>query len=135
MGVHAKDLRRPSAVSFRGDTVAVAEIVGRISVLDKQGKIINVVSENLAKYKGNRWAPKEWKAGVVGSPHGITYDAQGNILMTEYNKFGRIMRFDVSEKKWCSWRSAGWPAMLACNQVAAGIFFILVGIEVCVSAS
>lgn len=99
IGVHAKGLRRPSAVSFRGETLAVAEIVGRISVLDKQGKIINVVSENLAKYKGNRWTPKEWKAGVVGSPHGITYDAQGNILMTEYNKFGRIMRFDVVEKK------------------------------------
>ena len=123
------------AVSFSGNDVAVAEIVGRISILDKEGKITTVVSDNPAKYKENRWTPQEWKDGVVGSPHGITFDSKGNILMTEYNKFGRIMRFDVVEKKWCSWRSAHWPAMLAYNQVAAGIFFTLVGIEVRVSAS
>ena len=99
MGIYAKGLRRPSAVSFRGDDVAVAEIVGRISILDKQGEITTVVSDNPAKYKGNRWTPQEWKEGVVGSPHGITFDSKGNILMTEYNKFGRIMRFDLAGKK------------------------------------
>jgi hypothetical protein len=97
--VCAKDLRRPSAVAFRGDDVVVAEIVGRISILDKQGEITKVVSDNPAKYKGNRWTPEEWKDGVVGSPHGIAFDSKGNILMTEYNKFGRIMRFDLAKEK------------------------------------
>jgi hypothetical protein len=95
IGVHAKGLRRPSAVAFRDDALVVAEIVGRISILDKHGKITTVVSENSAKYKGNRWTPEEWKNGIVCSPHGIAFDSKGNILMTEYNKFGRIMRFDL----------------------------------------
>ena len=97
IGIHARDLRRPSAVAFKGDHVVVAEIVGRISVLDKEGKSVTVVSDNPAKYKGNRWKPEEWKEGIVGSPHGIAFDAEGNILMTEYNRWGRLMRFDLKK--------------------------------------
>ena len=99
IGVHAKNLRRPSAISFKGDEMAVAEIEGRISILNKQGDVISVVSLNDSKYKGNRWKPEEWKDGIVGSPHGITYDKQGNLLMTEYNKYGRVMRFDLAKTK------------------------------------
>lgn len=29
------------------------------------------------------------------SPHGITFDAKGNILETEWNTFGRVLRWNV----------------------------------------
>ena len=97
LGVHAKDLRRPSCLDFWGDNIAVAEIEGRISILDKQGKVVSVVSFNKGKYKGNRAKPQEWKPGIVGSPHGITFDQEGNLLMTEFNRYGRVMRFDIKQ--------------------------------------
>ena len=99
IGVHAKGLRRPSSISFKGNDIAVAEIEGRISILNKKGETISVVSFNEAKYKGNRWKPEEWKAGLVGSPHGIAFDGKGNLLMTEYNKYGRVMRFDLKKNQ------------------------------------
>jgi hypothetical protein len=36
----------------------------------------------------------DWREGVVTSPHGITFDGQGNILETEWNVFGRVLRWD-----------------------------------------
>ncbi len=39
--------------------------------------------------------PETWEAGIVKAPHGIAFDGQGNILMTEYNQWGRVMKFKV----------------------------------------
>lgn len=97
IGIHAKNLRRPSSISFREDDIAVAEIEGRVSILNKKGEIVSVVSFNEAKYNGNRWKPEQWQSGLVGSPHGIAFDRKGNLLMTEYNKYGRVMRFDLKK--------------------------------------
>jgi len=93
IGDYATDLRRPSAAAFHGGNVAIAEINGRISVLDKEGNIITTMGTNNDKYNGNRTPPTKWREGVTTSPHGIAYDADGNILMTEYSKFGRILKY------------------------------------------
>ena len=97
LGVYAKDLRRPSAIAFWGDNIAIAEIEGRITILNKEGKIIKTVSFNKAKYNGNRHKPEDWKVGLVNSPHGICFDNEGNILMTEYNKWGRVLKYNVKK--------------------------------------
>src|SRR5262249_18743424 len=39
LGVIAQDLLRPAAVCIHGDHAFVAEILGRVSVFDKEGKI------------------------------------------------------------------------------------------------
>lgn len=94
LGVYAKDLRRPSGLAFYNGTVAVAEIYGRVSILDKDGKLIKVVSDNEKIKGGNNWPVKDWEKGLVITPHGICFDKDGNILVTEFNKFGRILRYD-----------------------------------------
>ena len=38
--------------------------------------------------------PADWREGVVTSPHGITFDNDGNILETEWNQFGRVLRWN-----------------------------------------
>jgi hypothetical protein len=38
--------------------------------------------------------PADWREGVVTSPHGITFDNDGNILETEWNIFGRVLRWN-----------------------------------------
>ncbi|MBB6431690.1 family 16 glycoside hydrolase [Algisphaera agarilytica] len=93
LGDFATDLRRPSAAAFHGPYVAIAEIHGRISVLDKDGNIDTTMGTNDDKYNGNRTPPEQWREGIVTSPHGIAFDADGNILMTEYSKFGRILKY------------------------------------------
>lgn len=97
IGIHAKELRRPSAVAFNGDEIALAEINGRVTLLDKEGKITATLSHNDQKYRGNRAEPKDWKDGIVWSPHGICYDNEGDVLVTEYSKWGRILEFSAPE--------------------------------------
>ena len=91
-----KDLRRPSSASFHGDLMCVAEIAGRVSVWDKEGKQVASLGVNDTKGQTNTPGvkPAEWREGVVTSPHGITFDGKGNILETEWNQFGRVLRWN-----------------------------------------
>ncbi len=90
-----QNLRRPSSASFHGDLMCVAEIAGRISVFDKEGKLVTTLGVNDTAGETNtpKMTPAQWRTGTVTSPHGITFDKKGNILETEWNKFGRILRW------------------------------------------
>ena len=99
IGEYATGLRRPSSAAFHGDHVAIAEIEGRISVLDKEGTTVATMGTNDDKYNGNRTPPEQWREGVVTSPHGISYDLKGNIIMSEYSKFGRILKYSLKAEK------------------------------------
>ncbi len=89
-------LRRPSSASFHGDLVCVAEIAGRVTVWDKEGKLVAELGVNDTPGQTNtpKVEPKEWREGVVTSPHGITFDNLGNILETEWNAYGRVLRWN-----------------------------------------
>ncbi|MEK0445733.1 MAG: hypothetical protein RLZZ399_1054 [Verrucomicrobiota bacterium] len=97
LGVIAdKDLRKPSSASFFQDLVCVAEIAGRVSIWNKEGKMVAALGTNdtPGQAGGNGVLPADWRDNVVTSPHGITFDAKGNILETEYNKYGRVLRWN-----------------------------------------
>jgi len=98
-------LRNPSSASFNGDLMCVAEIAGRVSVWNKEGAMVASMGDNdrVAEDKAKgikketntpKVPPADWREGVVTSPHGITFAAQGNILETEWNQFGRVLRWD-----------------------------------------
>jgi hypothetical protein len=95
--IPAEGLRRPSAASFHGDYVAVAEIAGRVSVLNKEGKVVVVLGVNDTEGQTNtpKVTPADWRNDVVTSPHGITFDAHGNIMECEWNTFGRVLRWNL----------------------------------------
>ena len=97
LGVIATGLRNPSSASFHGDNVCIAEIAGRVSVWDKEGKMVAALGTNDTPGQTNTPGvqPADWRDEVVTSPHGITFDAKGNILETEWNKFGRVLRWNV----------------------------------------
>jgi hypothetical protein len=94
--IAAKGLRNPSSASFHGDLMCVAEIAGRVSVWDKDGKMVASLGVNDTKGQTNTPGvkPADWREGVVTSPHGITFDLDGNILETEWNQFGRVLRWN-----------------------------------------
>jgi hypothetical protein len=97
IGVIAEGLRNPSSASFHGDLVCIAEIAGRVSVWNKEGKMVAECGTNPKTTNTPKIEPKDWQQGIVTSPHGITFDNDGNILETEWNQWGRVLRWNVKK--------------------------------------
>lgn len=94
LGVIATDLRNPSSASFHGDLVCIAEIAGRVSVWNKEGKMVAECGTNPNTTNTPGIPPKDWQQGIVTSPHGISFDNDGNILETEWNQWGRVLKWN-----------------------------------------
>ena len=41
----------------------------------------------------NRTDPSRWKPGIVTAPHGVAFTSRGDLLISEFNLFGRVHRF------------------------------------------
>jgi hypothetical protein len=97
LGVVAQDLLLPAAVAVRGDYAAVAELRGRIVLLDKSGAIASTVSTNTAtdEIGSNRTDPAKWRPGVANAPHGLAFDTQGNLYVSEFSLFGRLHKYSL----------------------------------------
>jgi len=97
IGEIAKDMRNPSSASFHGDLMCVAEIAGNVSVWDKENKRVADLGTSPKPTNTPGIEPKDWQQGIVTSPHGITFDNDGNILETEWNKWGRVLKWKVKK--------------------------------------
>jgi len=95
LGNIATDLLKPAALVVQGDYLAVGEILGRVTVLDKSGKIVAQfgANEKADETGTNKTEPEKWRPGIVTAPHGIDFDAAGNLYVTEYSIFGRVHKF------------------------------------------
>jgi len=96
IGVVAEGLLFPAGAAFYKDLVAVGELEGRVAVLDKEGKLVAEPGKNVVKaeIKTNKVKPENWRPGVSNAPHGVIFDADGNLYETEYSLYGRVIRFD-----------------------------------------
>jgi len=94
----ARDLRMPAAAHVAGDYVAIAELQGRVTVLGKDNKIAAQIGDNpTAAQRANfGLEPAQWTEGVCNSPHGIAFDRKGNLIVSEWSKFGRVLKFTVA---------------------------------------
>jgi hypothetical protein len=94
-----KDLRMPAAVQFRGDYAIFPELKGRVTVIDKDGNIAAQVGDNPnAEQRANFGLPPEnWKDGICNSPHGACMDKDGNLIVSEWSKFGHLHKFVKSK--------------------------------------
>jgi hypothetical protein len=95
LGVVASDLRRPAAVAIRGEYAAIGELRGRVALLDKDGRLAATLGENTVadEIASNRTEPSKWRPGVVTAPHGVAFNANGDLFVSEFNLFGRVHRF------------------------------------------
>jgi len=89
-------LRLPSALAIRGDELAVGELMGRVSLLDRDGHITAVIGTNddVEQIRTNKASPNVWQPDRFYAPHGVAYDAKGNLLVSEFNQYGRISRVE-----------------------------------------
>lgn len=88
------DLRLPCSISIKGDYAAVAELEGRVVITDKAGQIVATLGDNpdkeqWAKYK---LAPELWRDGIFVAPHGVAFDAAGNLFVQDWNFVGRLTK-------------------------------------------
>lgn len=96
LGVVAKDMLNPAAIAVQGDYALVGEIKGAVSVLDKEGKLVARLGLNTTPGEtgNNNLEPAKWRPGFVTAPHGVAFNAAGDIFVSEYNKFGRVHRWN-----------------------------------------
>jgi hypothetical protein len=90
-----KDLRMPAAVFLRGDYAVFPELQGRVTVLDKDGKIVAQVGDNPnpAQRANYGLPPEQWTEGICNSPHGAAMDKDLNIYVSEWSKFGHLHKY------------------------------------------
>ncbi|NQV25726.1 MAG: hypothetical protein HQ518_15315 [Rhodopirellula sp.] len=93
-----KEMKRPAAVAVFKDWAAIAEIEGRVSLIDKEGRTVATVGANDVKAQTatNKVKPADWRTGILTAPHGIAFDTAGNLFVTEYNIYGRVVRYDLA---------------------------------------
>jgi hypothetical protein len=97
LGVVASDLLLPAAITLSGDNVIVGELRGRVTILDKAGKVVERIGENAGEGVGSNQAkPETWRPGLLLSPHGVAINGQGDLFVSEFNLYGRVHRFNAA---------------------------------------
>jgi hypothetical protein len=95
LGVIAKGLRLPAAAAIYGEYAVIGELNGRVTLLDKAGKVAAELGANTEPgVGGNQVKPELWRTGVVVSPHGVALNEHGDLFVSEYSVFGRVHRYD-----------------------------------------
>jgi len=89
-----EDLRLPSNFHQRGTDIVIADLEGRVTILDKNNKIVTHLGDNEnPKLRGqNPVPPEQWKDGQFISPHCVRWDLQGNLYVAEWLSTGRITK-------------------------------------------
>jgi DNA-binding beta-propeller fold protein YncE len=92
LGAVAADLRRPCNVQGRGGEIVVADLAGRISLFDARDELIAHLGDNPDESKrAQNGVPREaWRDGEFLSPHAACFDAEGNLYVVDWSRFGRV---------------------------------------------
>ncbi|MDB4737467.1 hypothetical protein OAF75_01385, partial [Verrucomicrobiales bacterium] len=88
------ELRQPCAADIYGDLLAVGELGGRLSLYDKDNKLISRLGDEPAdRAKGNGAKPEDWVEAALVAVHGCTFDSKGDLYAQEWNRFGRLTKY------------------------------------------
>ncbi len=86
------DLRLPSNFDQRGSDLVIADLAGRVTILDGINRVITHLGDNPdpGQRGQNPIPPERWVEGIFISPHCPRWDAEGNLYVTEWLSNGRI---------------------------------------------
>ncbi|MDX2023789.1 MAG: hypothetical protein SF187_26360 [Deltaproteobacteria bacterium] len=89
-----EDLRRPSKVVTQGDSLLVVDLEGRVSIFDKDFKVVAQLGDNENPDLRGKYdvAPDKWKDGQFTAPHGAAWDKDGNLYVEDWNAHGRVSK-------------------------------------------
>jgi len=85
----------PANVDSKGDLLLVPELGSRVSLLDRQYKVLAHLGsdvERVQQTKGVREDEKLWLDGKFVHPHDACFDRNGDILVAEWVRSGRVTK-------------------------------------------
>ena len=84
--------RRPCGAHQSGGLLAVADLAGRVTLLGKDNQLVAQLGDQPdPKLRAQNGVPREkWKDGEFLSPHGLRFDAEGNLYVMDWNSLGRV---------------------------------------------
>ncbi len=90
-----KEVLFPAHFDIRGDVLLVPDLHARVSLFDKNNKVIVHLGDDAAwiaevKKMQIRNDPKRWVAGKFVHPHDACFDRDGNIFVAEWVDTGRV---------------------------------------------
>lgn len=85
----------PANVATHGDLLLVPELLGRVTLLDRQLRPIVVLGDDAERVKADsghqiRQNEQQWLAGKFVHPHDACFDHDGNIYVAEWVATGRV---------------------------------------------
>lgn len=94
LGMVTEGLRRPCNAQARGGELVIADLAGRVTILGPGDEVLAQLGDGAdeamrAKFDVGKEA---WRDGVFFAPHGACFDADGNVLVLEWNQHGRLTR-------------------------------------------
>ncbi len=95
--LHDQELRRPCNVwPLDGGALAVADLAGRVTLLDRGNKLIAHLGDNPdPKKRAVNGVPRDqWQDGHFLSPHSVCADQHGNLYVMDWNALGRVTRLE-----------------------------------------
>jgi hypothetical protein len=84
----------PCQVHQSGDDLVVPDLDGRVTIIDKDNKLVCHLGENIdPERRGkNKVARETWRDGEFIAPHGARWDRAGNLYVMDWNYQGRITK-------------------------------------------
>ena len=91
---HIDGFRRPCGIAIGPELLAVPDLAGRVTLVDRDDRIVAHLGDNPdpAKRAVNGVPPEQWRVGEFLAPHGATWDAAGALYVQDWNASGRLTR-------------------------------------------
>lgn len=94
VGEPIEGLRRPCSAHASGGEIVVADLEGRVTLLDSAGKLLVHLGDNPdPKKRAQNGVPREeWRDGEFLSPHSARLAPNGDIYVVDWNYLGRVTK-------------------------------------------
>ena len=81
-------------MSFLGESLAVAELESRVTILDKSGTPVAFLGDNPDRKQWANFGVKfeDQHTGIFTAPHGIAFAKNGDLYVQDWNATGRVTK-------------------------------------------
>ncbi|MFD0693621.1 hypothetical protein ACFQZT_05890 [Paenibacillus sp. GCM10027628] len=90
-----ENMDMPCSFYYYNDEVYFPDLHSRISIFDRNDKLITHLGEDQQAYKQQGWPnlPLDYfRDNRFSSPHGVCVDSHGNVLIAEWTQYGRVTK-------------------------------------------
>jgi hypothetical protein len=94
IGFIPDQMRLPSNMDQRDGDLVVADLAGKVTILDRDYQVVTHLGDNPdpKKRATNQIPPDQWVDGVFISPHCPRWDKHGNLYVHEWLTSGRVIK-------------------------------------------